>query len=194
MTTRVFLRSRVVGLRAGLPVLCSAALALLAPRAYAQDAEFRSTLTIAAGPTLPTGARHPFDNTGSMYFAAVAVGDDFSTVGLSLGYSVFGAGPFEDRGASVTQFELRADCAPLAPHKISPYVRLGAGAYGVDPDRSKFGPTSRLVGIATGVGIRWSPRWRWAATLVASYHFVPSRSTPTRHWAGLTLELMRWMD
>lgn len=194
MTNRVLQRARVVAPCAAMAVACIAAIALLAPRAHAQDPEFRSTVSVAAGPTFPVGARHPFDDPGSTYVATISVGDDFSTVGFSLGYSVFGAGLFEDRGASISQFELRADCVPFAPRTWSPYLRLGGGAYGIDTDRSINTSTSRSVGVATGVGVRWVPRWHSAVTLVASYHNVPSRGTTTRQWIGLTLELTRWMD
>lgn len=193
MTNRRLPRARVAGTRAGIAMLCFAAMSLVAPRAHAQDPEFRSTVSVAAGPTFPVGARPPFDDPGSTYLAAISVGDDFSTVGFALGYSIFGAGPLEDRGASVSQFELRADCVPFRG-TWSPYLRLGAGAYNVDLDRSIKDSTSRRVGIATGIGVRWAPRWHTAVTLVASYHNVPSRGTSTRQWAGLTLELLRWMD
>ncbi len=194
MTNRVLPHVRVADPPAAMAVLCLAVIALLATRAHAQDPAFRSTVSVAAGPTVSVGARPPFDDAGSTYIAAISVGDDFSTVGFSLGYSVFGAGPFEDRGASVSQFELRADCIPFAPRTWSPYLRLGGGAYGVDTDRSLNTSTSRSVGIATGVGVRWAPRWHSSLTLVASYHNVPSRGTTTRQWIGLTLELGRWMD
>ena len=187
MTNRVLQRAAMV-------VLCIAAGAPFASRAHAQDPAFRSTVSVAAGPTFSVGARPPFDDTGSTYTAAISVGDDFSTVGFSLGYSVFGAGLFEDRGASVSQFELRADYVPFAPRTWSPYLRLGGGAYGVDTDRSLNTSTSRSVGVAAGVGVRWAPRWHSAVTLVASYHNVPARGTTTRQWVGLTLELARWMD
>ena len=188
--TRVILPSHWVSRSAGMVAMCVVALALLAPRAYAQDPAFRSTLSVAMGPTRPISARPPFDDAGNAYSAAIAVGDDFSTVGFALGYTVFGASLFERQGAVVSQFELRADCAPLAPESISPYFRLGAGAYGLDAG----GSTARRVGIATGAGIRWSPRWHSAVTLVATYHNVPARATTTRQWVSLTLELMRWMD
>ncbi len=193
MTNRVLPR-HVAGLAAGIVLMCGTAMVLIAPRARAQDPEFRSNVSIAGGPIFPVGARPPFDELGSTYMAAISVGDDFSTVGFALGYSVFGASPLADRGTSVSQFELRADCVPFSPDTWSPYLRLGAGAYNVDLDRSIKDSTSRRVGIATGVGVRWAPRWHTAMTLVASYHNVPSRGTSTRQWIGLTLELLRWMD
>ena len=85
MTNRVLQRARVVAPCAAMAVACIAAIALLAPRAHAQDPEFRSTVSVAAGPTFPVGARHPFDDPGSTYVATISVGDDFSTVGFSDG-------------------------------------------------------------------------------------------------------------
>ena len=194
MTNPILPCPRVAGRSAGIGVLCLVAMALAASHAQAQDPVFRSTVSIAAGPTIPVGARHPFDDLGSTYLAAISVGDDFSSVGFALGYSLFGAGPLADRGASVSQFELRADCVPFTPRTWSPYLRLGAGAYNVDLDRSIKDSTARRVGIATGFGVRWAPRWHTAVTLVASYHNVPSRGASTRQWAALTFELLRWMD
>ena len=194
MTNRKLPRARVAGLGKGIAAMCCVAIVLVAPRARAQDPVFRSTVSVAAGSTLPVGARPPFDDIGSSYLAAISVGDDFSTIGFALGYSVFGASPLEDRGAGVSQFELRADCAPFSPGTWSPYLRIGGGAYNVDLDRSIKDSTSRRVGIATGFGVRWAPRWHTAVTLVASYHNVPSRGASSRQWAALTFELLRWMD
>jgi len=193
MTIRPGARRCIVGPCATIPMLCIAALALLAPRVHAEV--FRSTLGIAAGPTFPVGSRHPIDDGGSTYFGIIAVGDEFSTMGISLGYTVFGGGPFEDRGASVSQFELLADCAPFAPNTYSPYLRIGAGAYNVDGDRSSGDDvTARRFGFTTGVGMRWAPRWDSAVTLVASYHNLPSRGDATHQWVAVTLEVLRWMD